>query len=152
MDYILLVAALILMWIAVFVGTYQRIFQMPKWFSNPPASFELIRKQSKRARIFWIPLSALFMTAICISLILNWQQPDVRNYLMLSISCFGLTGALSGIYFVKEVIAFTKIPVDAAATPELIDRITFWLRWTTVRDVLQFLAAIFVTIAYLHFD
>ena len=151
MDYILLLTAMITMWVAVIVGTYQRIFEMPKWFKNPPVSFELIRKQSKKARIFWIPLSALFMTSICLSLILNWQLPEVRNYLIASISCFALTGILSGIYFVKEVIAFSKIPVDVPATPELLGRIKFWLRWTTVRDVLQFLAAIFVTIAYINF-
>ena len=151
MNHILLLAAMVLMWVAVIVGTYLRIFEMPKWFANPPVSFELIRKQSKGAKTFWIPLSALFMISVCTSLILNWQLPDVRNYLIGAIGCFGMTGALSGIYFVKEVIAFSKIPVNAPATPELLGRIKFWLRWTTVRDVLQFLAAIFVTIAYINF-
>src|SRR5204862_1620398 len=98
MNGTILLIAVILIWIAVIVGTYQRIFEMPKWFANPPASFELIRKQSKKARIFWIPLSALFMTSICTALILNWHLSDVRNYLIFSILCFGLTGTLSGIY------------------------------------------------------
>lgn len=61
MNQIMLLVAMILMWIAFVAGTYQRIFKMPKWFAHPPASFELIRKQSKKARIFWIPLSVLFV-------------------------------------------------------------------------------------------
>lgn len=142
--------AVVLMWIAVLVGTYQRLVEMPKWFSNPPASFELIRRQSKKARIFWIPLSALFMISACTALILNWDLTAVSHYILASIACFGLTGALSGMYFVKEVIAFTKIPADAPQTPELLGRTRFWLRWTTVRDVLQFLASVFMTVAYLH--
>jgi uncharacterized iron-regulated membrane protein len=150
MNETLLLIATILMWIAVIVGTYQRIFEMPKWFAKPPASFELIRKQSKKARMFWIPLSASFMISIGVSLILNWNFPEVRNYIMAAMACFGLTGALSGIYFVKEVIAFTKIPVNAPLTTKLQNRINFWLRWTTVRDVLQFFAAIFVTLAYIR--
>jgi hypothetical protein len=148
----ILILAVILMWIAVMVGTYQRIFEMPKWFSDPPASFDLIRKQSKKARLFWIPLSALFMIAICTALILNWPYKETRVHIIGAIVCFGLTGILSGLFFVQEVIAFTKIPTSTEQTPELMQRVKFWLRWTTIRDVLQFLAAIFVTIAYNHSD
>jgi len=150
MNGTILLIAVILIWIAVLVGTYQRIFEMPKWFANPPASFELIRKQSKTARIFWIPLSILFVISACIALILNWQYAGTRVHIIGALICFGLTGLLSGVYFVKEVIAFTKIPVDAAQTPELLRRVRVWLRWTTVRDVLQLFAAVFLTIAYIH--
>src|SRR6266480_7463561 len=101
MNVTLLLIAVILMWIAVAVGTWQRIFQMPKWFSNPPASFELIRRQSKKAKSFWIPLSALFMICACTSLILNWQYTDTRNHILAGIGCYVITGILSGVYFVK---------------------------------------------------
>jgi hypothetical protein len=53
-------------------------------------------------------------------------------------------------YFVKEVLAFSNMPVDAPKTPELMNRTRFWLRCTTVRDILQLLAAIFATLAYTH--
>ena len=150
MNQTVLLVSMILIWIAFVVGTYQRVFEMPKWFANPPASFELIRKQSKKARSFWIPLSALFMIFIFTSLILNWEYAGIRNHIIGAIVCFGLTGALSGMYFVKEVIAFTKMPPNAVQTPELMRRVKFWLKWTTVRDVLQLFAALFVTIAYNH--
>jgi len=150
MNLTILLIAVILIWIAVIAGLYQRIFLMPKWFENPPASFERIRKQSKTARTFWIPLSALFMISIVTALILNWKNYDIRLHIIASLVCFGLTGVLSGIYFVKEVLNFSRIPVDAPQTPDLIRRIKFWLRWTTVRDVLQIFAAGFVTIAYNH--
>lgn len=65
MNHGVLLIALILIGLAVIVGAYQRIVEMPKWFANPPASFDLIRKQSKNARIFWILLTALFMIFIC---------------------------------------------------------------------------------------
>ena len=145
-----LLIATILIWIAVVAGLYQRIFQMPKWFANPPLSFELIRKQSKTARTFWLPLSALFLISLISALILYWQYTDIRNHIFGALACFGLTGALSGIYFIKEVIAFTKIPVDAPQTPELLRRTRLWLKWTSIRDILQVIAALFVTIAYRH--
>ncbi len=150
MNVTILLIAMILIWIAVIVGTWQRIFQMPKWFSDPPASFELMRQQSKKAKSFWIPLSILFMICACTSLILNWQYPDTRNHIIGGLACFVTTGILSGVYFVKEVLAFSKMPADSPHTPELIRRTKRWLRWTTVRDILQLLAAIFLTIAYRH--
>ena len=150
MNHTLLLIAMILMWIAVVVGLYQRIFEMPKWFANPPESFGLIRKQSKRSRTFWLPLSVLLMISLIGALILNWQNPHIRNHIFGALVCFGLTGALSGIYFVKEIISFTKIPIDAPQTSELLHRTKLWLRWTSVRDVLQVFAALFVTVAYRH--
>ena len=150
MDNTFLLIAVILVWIIVVVGMYQRIFKMPKWFVNPPASFSLIRKQSKKSQAFWLPTSALFIIALIISLILNWQFSDTRTYIIAAFICYGIASALSGIYFIKEVIAFTKIPPDAPQTPELLRRTKFWLKWTSIRDVLQILTAIFVTISYIH--
>ena len=150
MSHTVLLIAMILMWIAVLVGTYQHIVEMPKWFSNPPASFELIRRQSKKARSFWIPLSILIMISICTSAILYWQDFDLRIHILGGLLCFVLNGIVSAVYFVKEVVAFSKMPVDAPQTPELIQRTKFWLRWTTIRDILQLFGAIFLTIAYRH--
>ncbi|MEP6595462.1 MAG: hypothetical protein ABJA71_05925 [Ginsengibacter sp.] len=150
MNHTLLLIAMILIWIAVIVGLYQRIFEMPKWFVNPPASFELIRRQSKKYRTFWLPLSTLFIISLIAALILNWQYTGIRNHIFGALACFGLTGALNDIYFVKELIAFTKIPVVAPQTPELLQRTKLWLKWTSVREVLQIFAAMFVTISYTH--
>jgi len=150
MNVTILLIAMILMWIAVVVGIWQRIFQMPKWFSDPPASFELIRRQSKKAKSFWIPLSILFVICASTSLILNWHYRSIRDHIIGGLGCYIITGILSGIYFVKEVLAFSKMPVDAPRTPELIKRTKRWLRWTTIRDLLQLSAAIFLTIAYRH--
>jgi len=150
MNHPVLLITMILMWIAVVVGSYQRIVELPKWFSNPPASFELIRTQSKKARSFWIPLSILIMISICTSAVLYWKDFDLRIHILGALGCFVLTGILSAGFFVKEVIAFTKMPADAPQTPELLHRTKFWLRWTTIRDILQLFAAIFLTIAYNH--
>jgi hypothetical protein len=150
MGHGILLVTLILSWTALLVGLYQRIFRMPKWFANPPSSFELIRKQSKGAKIFWIPVSTLFMISVCFALIFNWRLPLVRSHLIFAIISYGLAGILSGMYFVKEVIAFTKMTVDAPSSPELHGRVKLWLRLTTIRDILQFLTTGFITVAFLH--
>ncbi|MFL5811380.1 MAG: hypothetical protein ACJ749_17790 [Flavisolibacter sp.] len=150
MNYVSLFMAMVLIWIAVIAGLYQRILKMPKWFANPPASFELIRRQSKKARAFWILLSFLFIISAVTAWFLNTQSEDVRKHILGGVICFGLSGLLSAIYFVKEVIAFTRIPMDASQTPGLLKRTSTWLRWTSIRNVLQVFAALFTTIAYRH--
>src|SRR6266498_837252 len=108
MNVTILLIAMILMWIAVIIGTWQRIFQMPKWFSDPPASFELIRRQSKKAKSFWIPLSILFVICASTSLILNWQYQGIRDHIIGGLVCYIATGILSVVYFVKEILSFSK--------------------------------------------
>src|SRR5437764_15048577 len=107
MNGTVLLIATILIWIAVAVGTYQRIFEMPKRFANHPASFELIRRQSKTARSFWIPLSILFVVFACAALILNCTYAGTRLHIIGALVSFGLNGLVSVVYFVKAIIAFT---------------------------------------------
>jgi hypothetical protein len=45
--------------------------------------------------------------------------------------------ALSGAYFVKEILAFSKMSATTPLTPALKKRAQTWLKWTTVRNVLQ---------------
>ncbi len=148
MNVLFLFIALMLVFTVVIIGTTQRIFQIPEWFSNPPVSFELLKSESKRVKSFWIPLSILFIVSACTSIILNWQYTDVRNYAIAGLACYAITRVLSAAYFVREIAAFSKMPADALPTRELLHRTKTWLRLTTTRDVLQLLAAIFITIAF----
>jgi uncharacterized membrane protein len=119
------------------VGSYERIYRMPTWFANPPHSFGLIAPQTKKSTIFWIPVQLLFIVALIIAIVTNWQSADVRSYLILALICFLAVAALTGAYFVKEILIFSKIPATTPLTAELQLRAQQWLRWTTIRNVLQ---------------
>jgi hypothetical protein len=148
MNTIVLLGAVILMWIGVVEATIVRVFQMPKWFADPPFSFHLIKKQTKKLRMFWIPLSIAFMLCSSIALVLDWHFPATRNYILAGVGFYFLNGIVSGSYFVKEVHEFSSMSVNAPQTPQLISRTQKWLRLTTIRDVMQLLTAIFMTLAY----
>lgn len=151
MNTILLLITMIILWIIVAASLFQRLYTMPKWFENPPVSFERIRQQSKASQIFWLPITGLSLIALIASLILNWQYMDIRTYIFAALGCFVLNGISTGVYFVKEILFFAKMPVDATQTPELLLRTTTWLKWTALRNVLQIISAVFATIAYQHF-
>ncbi len=138
------------MWMGAMVDIHQHFIEMPKWFANAPAAFHLIGKQSRKAKSFWVPLTLLVLLTVTISIILNWYTPSIRNYLIASTACFMLAGIISVTYFAKQVITFTKINSEELLTPELYYRMKLWFYNTTARDVLQLMAVVFVTIAFLH--
>ena len=64
------------------VGVYQSIFVMPEYFSSPPAS--LRRYQADKSIRFWLPLHAVALTTLVLSLISNWSND--RSGLILAAS------------------------------------------------------------------
>ena len=149
---IVLLITMVVLWVIVVASLYQRLYTMPKWFENPPLSFERIRKQSKASQLFWLPITGLSLVSLVGSLITNWQYIEVRTYLFAALACFVLNGISTGVYFVKEILYFAKMPADAPQTTELLARTKRWLTWTTLRNVLQIISALFAAIAYRHFN
>ncbi|SJZ73295.1 hypothetical protein SAMN04488128_1011385 [Chitinophaga eiseniae] len=128
--------------IVFLAGSWERIFRMPHWFADPPHSFSLIAPQTKQSARFWIPLQLLFLLSFITALVTNWSQPQVRPYLLLALVSFLLVTIPTATYFVKEIIAFSKMTPDTPCTPELLRRSSRWIRWTTSRNVLQFISLI----------
>src|SRR5512146_1710426 len=133
MNSVVLLIAVVLMWIGVIAGLYQRIFRIPLWFSDPPVSFGLIRKQAKGSRIFWILLTLLMYIFLIISLVLNWTHILTRTHIIAGVVCYLISGLLTGMYFVKGILKFMNMPADAPKTPELLREVKTWLRWTSSR-------------------
>lgn len=119
------------------VGAYERIYRMPKWFAHPPESFGLITPQAKKSTVFWIPAQLLFIISLITAIITNWKYPEVRWYLISAFACFAVVAGLTGGYFVREILAFAKMPATTPLTPALEKRAAQWLKWTTARNVLQ---------------
>ena len=147
MSYIFLLLAAIFMGLIFLAGLYERLFNMPKWFSNPPASFSYIREHTSAAKKIHIPLQIMFLITFIIALILNWGNVSVRTLMLYSIGCFVLIIITTAAYFAREIIVFIKMPEDTPATPEIIKRAKLWERWTSLRNVLQLIGLILLIIA-----
>ena len=128
-------------------GTYERIYNIPKWFANPPSTFEIIRQQAKGSAQFWLPVQLLYIISFVAALITNWQSTTIRNYLIFAGVSYQIVIVVTMVYFVKEIMAFQKIPVDAPLTNELQHRVNKWYKWTIVRNILQGIAFVFLMLA-----
>lgn len=147
MNYDALIIAEILLAIIFIAGIYERVVNIPKWFSNPPYSFAYIREHAPKAQKFWIPLQILFFISFILAIVLNWGTPSTRNYMLLSAASYVLVIITTAAYFVKEIMAFSKMTDDTPVTPELLKRAKLWERWTTIRNALQLIGLIFLILA-----
>lgn len=142
-------------WFAVIIfiaGSYERIYRIPTWFENPPQSFALIRPQTKTSTRFWIPVQILFILSFIGALITNWSDEAIRFYLIVAVICFVAVVALTGAYFVKEILTFSNMPANTPLTPQLKTRASRWLKWTTSRNVLQFVSMVMLVTALLKYS
>jgi len=144
MNSFLLIAAAFLLAVNTISGLYMRTRVIPTWFADMPHSFARIRTKAPRG---WVPLQGLFALAFIGALILNWDNDVIRSYMLLVLGCYIVIVVSTGVYFVREILAFSKLPAATKLTPELLKRIARWKLLTTGRNILQVLAALFLIAA-----
>jgi Domain of unknown function (DUF1772) len=126
------------------VGVYQSLFVMPEYFSSPPAS--LRRYQADRSWTFWLPLHAVTLPALVLSLITTWST-ERRGLVLAASICYAASWVATAIWFIPGVIEFNKVDVDGPYSEELAAKGRRWLRQSTGRLVLMLAAAVLLVIA-----
>lgn len=126
------------------VGAYQAMFVMPEYFASPPGS--LRRYQADKSWRFWLPLHAVTLPALVLSLIATWST-DRRSLVLAATICYAASWVATVIWFIPGVIEFNKVDVDGPYSAELVTKGRRWLRWSTSRLVLMFAAAILLLLA-----
>lgn len=146
-----LIAATLALAVIFIAGVRERVLNIPRWFANPPSSFELIRRQAPAAARFWIPAQLVFLATLIFAFVVNWQLRDVRLMLMLGTAAFLAAIVLTAAYYVKEIMAFSKMPPDAPVTDELLKRAHTWYSTTISRNIIQGVALICFILATLKY-
>jgi len=144
MEKLFLIAATVFLFANTAWGLYMRTRVIPTWFSNMPESFSRIRTEAPKG---WVPLQALFAISFIGALILNWNNATVRLLMLLTLACYIAIGVSTGVYFVKEILAFSKLPKSTKMTPELTKRVRIWQQLTTGRNALQVVGLILLVVA-----
>ena len=151
MNSITLIAVTLTLAVIFLAGLRERLINIPRWFANPPSSFELIRQQAPAAMRFWIPVQIIFIVTLIAAFVVNWEIRDVRLMLIFGTAAFFVVIALTGIYYVKEIMAFSKMPPDAPVTDELLKRAHRWYSTTVSRNIIQGIALLFFILATIKY-
>jgi hypothetical protein len=77
-----------------------------------------------------------------LTLFSTWNDITVRRLLLIGLASYVVMRVWSGLFFIREMLAFQKIPVDSAPSAELSARVTRWTYWTWFREPLDIISEI----------
>jgi hypothetical protein len=80
-----------------------------------------------------------------VALVLTWRELTVRRLLLLALASYLVMRVWSSLFFIPEMLAFQKVPLDAAPSAALSVRVAKWTYWTWFReplDIISFLCAL----------
>jgi hypothetical protein len=126
------------------VGTYQAIFVMPEYFSAPPASMK--RYQADTSWKFWVPLHAVTLPALVLSLTSNWDN-DRFTLVLIATILYAASWIATFALFIPGVIEFNKVDTDGPPNEELRVKALRWQQRSSFRLVFLLVAAGFLVVA-----
>lgn len=125
-------------------GLFEHIVLVPLWSKSPPSSFWIIQPSTGvPLQNFWIPVHTAITLFVILSLVLTWKDRKVRRLLFIGLATYIVMRAWSGVYFIREMLEFQKVPLDSPPSPELSARVSSWSFWTWFReplDIITFLS------------
>jgi hypothetical protein len=100
-------------------GLYEHIVLTPIWSASPPSSFSIIQRGTGvPLQWFWLPVHAAITIFILLTLFLTWNDITVRRLLLIGLASYIIMRVWSGLFFIREMLAFQKIPLDSAPSPQ----------------------------------
>jgi hypothetical protein len=119
-------------------GLYEHIVLTPIWSASPPSSFVIIQPGTGvPLQRFWIPVHAAITICVILSLALTWRQVEVRSFLLIGLGSYIVMRVWSGLFFIREMLAFQKVPLDSPPSAELSARVASWTFWSWFREPLD---------------
>ena len=127
--------------LAIGGGLYEHLVLTPLWSASPPSSFVIIQPGTGvPLQKFWIPVHTAITVFLILSLVLTWRQMEVRRLLLIGLSSYIVMRVWSGLYFIREMLAFQQISLDSPPSVELSARVARWTFWTWFREPLDLIA------------
>jgi hypothetical protein len=122
-------------------GLFEHIVLIPLWSATPPSSFSIIQPGTGvPLQNFWIPVHAAITIFIVLSLVLTWREMKVRRLLLIGLGSYIVMRVWSGLYFIREMLEFQKVPLDSPPSAELSARVASWTFWTWFREPLDIIS------------
>ena len=134
-------------------GLYEHIVLTPLWSRSPPSSFAIIQHGTGvPLQRFWIPVHAAITVFILLALFLAWSDVTARWLLLIALASYVVMRVWSGVFFIREMLAFQRIPVDSPPSAELSARVAWWTYWTWFREPLDIISFLCSLLALHWFD
>jgi hypothetical protein len=105
-------------------GLYEHIVLVPLWSASAPSFFSVIQPGTGvPLQNFWIPVHSAITIFLILSFVFTWREKKVRHQLFIGAISYIVMSAWSGLFFIREMLAFQQVPLNSAPTPELSARV-----------------------------
>jgi len=74
---------------------------------------------------------------LLLSLFVTWKERRVRRLLLTGLASYGVMRVWSALFFIREMLAFQKVPLDSPPSADLSARVASWTFWTWFREPLD---------------
>ncbi|MBL0741443.1 hypothetical protein [Chryseolinea lacunae] len=138
----LLIACALFLAIGNGTGLYEHMFAIPAMLSSPDALHNVINSNQGQPTRFWIPLHALILITLILSLIFNWKDPN-RKRLVLMVSISYLYISIVSIFFAKQLFAFE----DIADVQEFARQTSRWIALSWHRPMMGLASVVLLMVA-----
>lgn len=139
----------IILWGTLLGGImYSHLVYFPVFLSNLPDSSIVVNgKYGLNETVFWMMIHPLLILSLIVSLAVNWKFKARRKLIAISFSIYVVVLVITSLYFVPELIAFSRSNESNLTPSEWLARANRWqyLSWT--RGTVCYLAFIPLLIA-----
>ncbi len=119
-------------------GLFEHIVLVPIWSKSPPSSFSIIQPRTGvPLQRFWVPVHSAITVLVLVALVTTWSDGYVRRLLLIGLGSYIVMRAWSGLYFIREMLAFQKIVPDTPPSSQLSARVAKWTFWSFFREPLD---------------
>lgn len=123
-------------------GVYEHLFGIPKMLSSVTTLHETINSTTGQPQKFWIPLHAMILVTLILSMIFNWKNPD-RKKLVLAVFISYVYISIVSIVFAKVLFTF----VDINDASEFARQTHRWIILSWHRPIVGLVSAVLLMIA-----
>jgi hypothetical protein len=128
-------------------GLFEHFVLTPIWSKSPPSSFSIIQRGAGvPLQQFWIPVHVAITIFALSTVVLTWNDAPARRLVLGGVASYIVMRVWSGLFFIREMLAFQRIRLDSAPSSDLSARVARWTFWTWFReplDILSFLCYLF---------
>jgi len=99
-------------------GLFEHIVLGPLWSKSPPSSFSIIQPGTGiPLQRFWVPVHSAITVFVLAALVTTWSEVSVRRLLLIGLGSYIVMRVWSGVYLIREMLAFQKIVPDTQIRP-----------------------------------
>ena len=132
----------VILWGTLLGGiAYSHLVYFPVYLSALPDSSVIVNgPYGLNEAVFWITVHPLLILSLVVALVLNWKNGPRRKLILTSFAVYLVVLVVSQMYFIPELIAFSRSPKANLSPAEWLARGQRWQRLSWARGAVCYAA------------